>query len=390
MLPLNQELEKQFLFLERVKSDTLELITTNLQVAKKRILAGMGNNESEIRALVKREIKGAFDGFEDSLLTDIEDITATTWNVTGVLMAKYLTDNLSSNFKKFENVDDIIKRRLLNPKQLILGNNLEDYKNNFIYNANTKLRTAVLQGIKSKVGIDEITRQADGVIGNLARNQLRTVIRTATLSAINEAKGEQFQQMLKGDSGIIYYYNSVMDTRTSKPCFELNNTASFDIDTIKNLLNFHYNCRSLLGVTSKGIREFESKNIPKDRFAQWEEYRMSPIKSKNKLEKDGTTMQGKYRIGKSKAIYDTKQQALDAYREENGTIPTKFKLDGVKTVSRNASSETYFKAFDKEYQIKYAGKKNYQLWRDNKISFDAMMGVSLNSLIPKNAKVFNI
>ena len=352
MQTLEQELEKQFLILERMKPDSLGLMTGNLDTAKKNILSGISNNQQQTRQLINRELKGAFDGFEDSLLKDVEDITVATWNTSGALMASILPEALANNFNKFDNIDDITKKRLLNENNLVMGSNLKDHKNLFIFNESSKLRGAILQGLQSKVGIDEITRSVDGIIGNLARNKLRTVIRTATLSAINEAKKEQFQAMLKGDDDIVYYYNAVMDTRTSKRCFQLNNYQSNDIKEVSRLLNYHYNCRSLLGVTSKAIQDYEARNPAKDTVAQW-----NTDKTVN---------------------------------HRDGTHSTKFKLDGTQKVARSGSAETYFKAYDTEYQIKYAGRKNYDLWKSKKISFDDMMGVSRNTLIGKKEVVASL
>lgn len=346
MQTLEQDLAKSFLYLERLNPKSVEIIQGKLNVAKENILSAVANtnNQREIRKIIKKELSSAFETFDEMVLDDIEDITELSWNATGKILTLHLANEIKHKFVKFDDVDDIIKKQLTNPKQLIMGNNLSDYKNNFIYSANNKLRGAILQGIDAKVGIDEITRNTDGVISNLARNQVRTVVRTATLSAINQAKSVQFEQL--DIDGAIYYYNAVMDSRTSKRCFTLNNFRSKDMKDITRLLNYHYNCRSMLGITTQNILDYQDKNPQTKKVVQWND---------------------------DKTVH-----------HRDGTNSTKFKVDSIRYANKNGSSKQFFDAFDEKFKEKYVGKKNYKLYKENKISYDEMIGVTRNNLISKD------
>ena len=360
-MTLEQELSKHFLYLERLKPKSVEVIQDNLEIAKENILKAMSttNNQRQLRALIKKEVTTAFSGLDALILDDVENVTGLAWNSTGAILTTYLAKDLSKRFIKFDNLDDTIKKQLLNPKQLILGNNLNDYENNFIYSANNKLRGAVLQGLQDKVGVDEVRRNLDGILGNIGRNQVRTVARTAMLSAINQAKEKQYSQMFEGVD-VKYKYSAVLDSRTSIYCVNANGYMTDNVKNADYRPNSHYNCRSMWIPTTKAIEEYESKQPKTQDVVQWD--------------------------GRDKVVYKEvrgkmKKTYPNLIHHRDGTTSTKFTHNSVKKVKYDPTPQQFFNSFDEKFKIDYMGKKKYEIYKANDLSFKDMLNSSRNDFL---------
>jgi SPP1 gp7 family putative phage head morphogenesis protein len=89
---------------------------------------------------------------------------------------------------------------------------------------------------------DEFT--AWDMMDSVGGGRIETIVRTNTLAAFNEARGQQFAKL--GDAIIGYEYSAVMDSRTSDICAALDKKfitpAEYDYYNPPN----HYNCRSIL------------------------------------------------------------------------------------------------------------------------------------------------
>jgi SPP1 gp7 family putative phage head morphogenesis protein len=98
--------------------------------------------------------------------------------------------------------------------------------------------------VKDTIAMLEDEYTAWDMMDAVGGGRIETIVRTNTLAAFNEARGQQFAKL--GDAIIGYQYSAVMDNRTSDICMELDNKfitpAEYDYYCPPN----HYNCRSLL------------------------------------------------------------------------------------------------------------------------------------------------
>jgi len=63
------------------------------------------------------------------------------------------------------------------------------------------------------------------------------------------------------------------------------------------------------------------------------------------------------------------------------TKSTKFSINDIKRVKKTNTPEQNFKAFDKEFQLSWMGKKRYELYSSGKITFSEAMTMSRGNLI---------
>lgn len=337
MESLEQQLQKSFLWLERLNPDSQEVIKLQLAKVQKEIIALV--SETKNKAVIQREINKllnqAFSTFETVFVQDIENITELSWNATQNIMASWTTIEAV----KFKDTSKAIKEKLLNPNVTVQGLTLQEHFRKLNFDNSLKLKSQLVKGFESGASIQQISSEIRNTIGGMYRNQINSLIRTSLLESIRNSQNETFEYF--EDEIIEYYYDSVLDTRTTPRCFNLNGTSSKNKQDIVKLLNYHYQCRSLLGVRTKLSKEFDEGQT--QNLVEWEGKKVN---------------------------------------HRDGTKSTKFKVDDVKKVPLNATPEQAFKKFSPEFQKQYMGKTRYDLWKSGKVSFDEMIRNSRNSFIP--------
>ena len=259
-MTIEEKLANTILEVEKLNSKTVAVLMDNLEIAKDNIMLKFAktSNQRELRTIIKKEITEAFKDMDSLILEDIEIATSVSWNATSAVLVQYFTKDINKKFIKFERLNHILKKQILNPNRLILGNNLEDYKNNFIYSANNKLRSIILDGAINNDNLTVITNKLDGVL-KVTKHQLKTVAHTATLSAINESKAIQYEQMLKGVD-FSYKYSAYLDGRTSDYCKIAHGYKTKNLKIAKYRPNSHYSCRSLWVITTPEIEAYEKRH----------------------------------------------------------------------------------------------------------------------------------
>lgn len=334
---LEEELTTSFLWLERLNPESQAIIKANLDIAQKEILFVIANtkNQATIQREINKILNNAFAPIESSVMIDNAQITELTWNATQNIMATWTTIEAV----KFKDTSAAIKKSLLNPNTLIQGHTLENHLKHLNRTTTRKLQGQIAQGFESGAGIQEINREIRNTLGVLERNQLNTLVRTSLLESIRNSQNKTFD--LFEDEIVVYYYNATIDTRTTPRCWSLNNFTSKNKSDITKLLDFHWNCRSILGIKTDLSEEFDKNQ------------------KENVVQFDGKTV-----------------------NHRDGTKSTKFSVDKVKKVSTSASPETSFKALDVKFQKQYMGKTRYDLWRSGKASFDEMTRATRNTFIP--------
>lgn len=339
MEQFNSQIVKALLYLERYQPKALENIEARLATAQQNIIDFISKtqNQRQIRAYIKKELVNALGTFNEDMLEDIENVSGLAWDKFGGIMASgFVTDTIAKEFKKFKAIDKKVKAKLLDEKRLILGNNLDDMKNQMILSANNKLRSAILQGFQQNEDIRTINKSVETTVAHLTRNQARTVTRTVLLNAIEDSKNESFEFF--ADEIDYWEYSSIMDSRTSPYCLMADGYTTKDRSKAKYQPKSHWNCRSMWLPSTELIREDERKRI-----VSWERKTVN---------------------------------------HRDGTSSTKFKVGHIKNLNANASKETIFKSWSKEEQIRYLGINRYRLFTQGKMTLKDAIDVSRNKLIP--------
>lgn len=99
--------------------------------------------------------------------------------------------------------------------------------------------------------------------------RLRTIVRTGTFDAINNARDAYFTDPQLGGFVQAYEYSAILDSRTTDVCRHLDddNAGNHSVDWYKRNAGFkppnHFNCRSLLiAVTVNDLQDFEEGPTP--------------------------------------------------------------------------------------------------------------------------------
>ena len=253
----------------------------------------------------------------------------------------FVSTKLADKFKDFKDAKEITRKNLLDSNRLILGNTLDDMKNQMILGANNKLRATILNGLDSGDGIDKISKEVKTVIGNLSRNQARTVTRTILLNTLEDAKNESLKEF---EDEIDYWvYSAVLDSRTTPYCMNAHGYKTKDKSKAKYRPKTHWNCRSMWVIENELTR---------------------------KLDRDAT---------QNHVQWDGKK-----VNHRDGTKSTKFKVGSVKKIPRTVKSVNVFEYLDDEYKLGYLGKTRYKLYKDGKATFRELVDISRNRLMPIN------
>jgi len=337
---LETQLDKAFMYLQRYHPKALTTIEDKLIVAQNNIIDYIytTTNKRKIRAFIKKELSTALELYSTYLLEDIEQISGLSWDKIGTIMSGFVSLETANQFKKWKDINDDVRNKLVNPNNLLFGHNIDDLKNNMILSANNKLRGAILNGFDSNKGISNIVRDIKEQVGILNRNQLKTVVRSSILNAINQSKNELFEDVFKDE--ILYYeFSAKIDTRTSGICMNNHKKKIYDIKKSNIIPPLHYNCRSTIIPITKFSKDMDSDQ----RVTQWNE----------------------------KLVH-----------HRDGTNSTKFTVNKSIRIPKDANGYEAFEYFDEKFKKQYLGASRYQLYKSGKATLKEMLDISHNKMIP--------
>ena len=270
-MPQNQTLEEkiiiQTLWLERFQGETPGIIRQRLERASRRINAVINrtNNIREIRRVINEQLQIVYADYPELIFQDMENIAEMSYNAANTIYNNIAAANSFPEAPTFVNLSQAAQRRIVNSNRPLLGQTLQDLKANAIFSGNTSLRQAISEGLEADLSLPVIQRRAraiefkDEAIGKMSRHNLNTVVNTALKGAIEEARGEVYNQ----HDDIIIGWRSLgtLDNRTSNICRTLDNEfypkPQFTWETVPYKPPRHPNCRSII----LGETRFDQEDI---------------------------------------------------------------------------------------------------------------------------------
>lgn len=338
---LQNTLLQKTAWLQRVKPETYAVIEAQLLIAQKNILEFIATTEDrqKIATFVNKEIVSAFETFETVLNDDIINISELSYVVAGAVMKDYVSNPLAKSFKGWKSIDTKVKDKLLRSDRLLFGNLMSKHKQQMLLNANMRLNSAINDGFKAKVGIQEISRNMRNAFG-MSINEAKTLSTTAIFQAINDSQFEAIDFFK--DEILLYRYEGVSDSRQSPYCRLRTGKTSKVKEDITRQLNAHYRCRSSLGVVTEMSQEFD-------------------------------------KIYKDKQIVEWDSKWVN---HRDNTRSRKFKVDNIKTIDKNSTPKQVFDSYSDKYQKEYLGSYRYNVYKSGKVSFEAVHNSAKNALLP--------
>lgn len=330
-------------WLQRLKPETLAVVEAQLKIAQDNILQFIATTQdkAKIKAFVNSEVTEALSTFETVLNDDIKEISELSYVVVGTVMKDYVSDPLAKSFKGWKSIDSKVKDKLLREDRLLFGNLMSKHKQKMILNANMRLNETINEGFREGVGIQQIARDIKNKFG-MSINEAKTLSSTAIFQAINEAQYEAFDFF--EDEIELYRYDGVSDSRQSGYCRLRTGMTSRNREDITRQLNSHYRCRSTLGVITSFSRELD-KETPNKNLVEW----------------NGKTV-----------------------NHRDGTKSTKYKVDDVRQIPKNATPKQVFDSFNDKYQKEYLGDYKYNLYKQNKVDFTTLHNHATGQLLNIN------
>lgn len=335
MTPLQEKLIIQSIWLERYKGETPKIIIERLKKASKKINAAVNKNLPfpQLEKIVAEQMKYVYLEYDILLYNDMEKISETAYNATNNLVNAIAVANSFPEAPKFVDLSKEAQKRILNVNRPVLGQTLKTLKANAIFKGADRIREALRKGLNEDLSLSKTQRNVraielkDEVIGSLSRHQLDSNTSTMLKSAIEEARGEVYNQhkdIIKGWRSL-----GTLDNRTSDICVSLDNvfysSEKYTWETVPYKPPRHYNCRSML--------------LPETEFDELDS-----------LERPLTLYEGK------------------TVNHRDGTTSTKWIVKNSKLVDGKKSFNQLFGEQSEEFQKAYLGKKRYELYKkDNSL-----------------------
>ena len=338
---LDLELYEKTLWLQKYKPETLAIILKQLNIAQENIINFIGTteNKAKIKAFINQEIENAFSTFETIIQDDVKEISILAYFATGKILSDYVSDGLAKEFSKLKNPKEQTLKRINQTNISIFGNSLSDEKKRILSGAKNSLNTILTEGVRQGLSTNEMRKQVQNTLA-ISRNQADAITRTVTLQSLAKSQ-EEIADFFK-DEIIEYYYNGISDTRQTNYCRLRTGITSKNKEDIVKMLYSHFRCRSILGFRTELSQRFEQD---------------------------------------SRLVTEWNQKKINA---RSGGTYTKFTVDKVIKIDKNATPTKIFNTFSKENQIDILGKQRYKLWKENKIPFEKLFDDSQKDLIPLN------
>ena len=335
-MTLEQQLAIINSYLERFSSATQEEISTKLILAEDRVatLLSSTKNRRQIQKELNVIFKDTFATFETVLIDDdIPTLQAMAWDATALAMTKYIEEPPI----KFKDISKATKEKLASNANLIQGYTLQEHFKHLEYTTVRNIKGIIFKGFSDGLGVEEINREIRTTIGNINRNQSKTLVRTALLDAVGRSQEEFYDTI--SDEIDYYVYSSVLDNRTTPYCMVANGYKVKDKATAKYKPRTHYNCRSFWLPENEATRQVEQQQ----KLVQFDKKTVN---------------------------------------HRDGTKSTKFKVDSVKNIPENVTGIEALKYYDDAYLQDYLGKTRYNLYKSGKAKFADMYNLARGELIP--------
>lgn len=112
-----------------------------------------------------------------------------------------------------------------------------------------KAKPIIIEGVRGGQGVSGIVKMLDNALSKyeIGEKRLESLVRTTTLSAYNEGRAQQFEEIK--DYITMYQYSAILDGRTSDICLELdkNGKGFYNANEIASINPpNHHLCRSIL------------------------------------------------------------------------------------------------------------------------------------------------
>jgi len=301
--------------------------TTNL-TDKKRLLT--------IKKSIDEALNTAYSEFNAMLYDDMSQVASIGYDALSVAAATELTASIGL----FSDLPQAAVNRILDKNRPILGVTLSEMNTALTASATTRLKKSIAQDLFDGSGIAKGQREARMIASNneifarIKRNDLNTVVRTATMQALNEAHYEGYAKL--ESMGVIVGYRSLatLDSRTSKQCASLDGEF-YPLSKYKTIYNIpdrparHPNCRSRL--------------VP-----ETEDTLDDPAKRPYALTEKSTV------------------------NHRDGTKSTKYKVVEAGQVSGKVNFESWFSNQSAKFQKDYLGPSRYELYKNEGVSIKDM------------------
>jgi len=344
MSALIDESLKTHMLVERYKPSVLDYTLDKLDEAQKAIEYAINATSNmtdkkrliAIKKTIDEAVATAYNEFNAMLYDDMSEVASIGYDAMSVAAAAELSATLGT----FNDLTETAVNRILDKNRPIIGVTLSEMNTSLTASAATRLKKSIAQDLFDGSGIEKGQREArmiasaNEIFARIKRNDLNTVVRTATMQALNEAHYEGYRKLEA--SGVIVGYRSLatLDIRTSKQCASLDGVF-YPLSKYKTIENIpdkparHPNCRSRL--------------VP-----ETEDTLQDPAKRPYALTEESTV------------------------KHRDGTTSTKYKVVDGGQVSGKVNFETWFGRQSAKFQKDYLGPSRYELYKKEGVSISDM------------------
>jgi hypothetical protein len=265
----------------------------------------------------------------------------------------------------FAKLPESAVKRILDPQMLIQDQTLKEAVQNMA-NVNAKrIRSVLATGLTTGAPTADINREIKEIYGNIARNQVDALSRTAIATATDEANTEAAFQIDKTTNVInTAYYSATIDSRTTPFCSfaggltwyrkEGESLAVFKQRVLAPSSKTqgrsprtpnHWNCRSrLLFTTREFVKEFESGE-------------------------------------KVATVQDISHDRKNVTKHRDGSESRKFRVQDRQTIKAKTDYSTWFNRQNADFQQNYLGKTKYSIYKSNNLSVEELWNVKQNRIL---------
>ena len=341
------ELIKSQLYLERLKPQSLDILRSRINKAEAKISLAIISTQNltekaryaELRRVISEQLSIIYEPYTDLILEDMQRASELSYNATNKILNTVAALEATRTALAYKDLNQSAISRILDVNRPILGQTIGETKTFLTQSQTSRIKAAVINGLTDGVGLAKAQRNAlafenmQDTFSKIKRNDLATLTRTSMLQAINDARDESYNQ--HEDLIIGWTFLATLDSRTSFICASLDGTFyssdKYSYNTIPKKPLLHYNCRSLL--------------VPETRTS---------IKIEGKRP---------YVIHNERTV-----------NHRDGTTSTKFTVDKVGQVKGSTTFKTWFDRQDSTFQRKYLGKSRYDLFKENRLTLDLLVG----------------
>ena len=303
-----------------------------------------------------------FKEYESKLLADITERSGLAYESTGVaLSSHYAVIKGEKIAKAFDTIPIVALKRITDPEMPLVGSGLlKDEVKTLGIKTQTRVRRVVASGLVTGASNDEMQRE----IRNSARitnKEARSLARTATATAMNEARQEALKPFKREDIITGYEWIAVLDMRVTFGCASLNGIVRKRVEDFP-MIPRHFNCRSVI-MPRTILSDDETETRP---FTIHDERK---VKHRDVVREDGTRIDGgsstRYSIPRHKAG----EKKGEIIKSRRGDVTLKRPVKG----SKKSIGDNWLEHLEGKGQgpwiRKYFGEVRYKLWKKEGLGF---------------------